>query len=98
MEDNNKNFLRRIQNAEEGKKRKILITLSAVSILAVLFIWINAFSYIIKTQTGGSQPKEGFSLGETFKGGAALVYDSMSGAMEGIKNKISPPENHEVNP
>ncbi len=98
MEDNKKNFLNRLQDAEEGKKKKILVTLSAVSILAVLFVWINAFSYIIKIQTDKPQPKEGFSLGETFKGGAALVYDSLSAAMENIKNKISPTKNHEANP
>ncbi len=78
-----KNFLERLQAADERTKRRVVAVSSAVAMIVVVFLWFSYFNSIVRpeaTVISGNGGEEGnFSFMDTIRHGMASV---ISGARE----------------
>lgn len=91
-----KEFIEKLQAADEGHKRKWMIASTAIAMALVVYIWLGYFNSLI---VGFSQPalpqssqvvrKPSFL--ETMKAGTAAIYEVFSGLVNAPKEYIIKP-------
>ncbi len=75
--------LRKLQNADNARKRKWLTWLTTFAMLIVILAWIQYFNTLVvpPSHSGGAGGRS-FTFGETFRAGLEAVRDS---ALAGIR-------------
>ena len=80
-----KNFLERLQEADERTKRRVVAVSSALAMIVVVFLWFSYFNSIVRPEaTVGSQRGEegNFSFMDTIRHGTASM---ISGAWDMLR-------------
>lgn len=80
-------WLKRIQSADESRKKVWLVLFSVVFLAAVIFVWLSYFNNLVVAVNEGEASDEapdGFSFGLTMKSGAAAIYNFFADRIEGI--------------
>lgn len=81
-----RDFLEKIQNADESVKKRWLVVLSAIAMLIIVAVWAKYFALI--TQPSGNIGRENaggeFSFWETMKTGVSVLWGKLWGALQGL--------------
>ncbi len=81
-----KNFLERLQEADERTKRRVVAVSSALAMIVVVFLWFSYFNSIVRpeaTVASGNGGEEGnFSFMDTIRHGTASM---ISGAWDMLR-------------
>ena len=89
-----KKFIATVQNSEEAVRRRWLILLSGVSMLAVIGLWVFYFNLIVKPvepeKPVAETARPGFAqiFGAGFKVVLSQLKDTTSGTMKFLKEKL----------
>lgn len=81
-----KNFLERLQAADERTKRRVIVISSSVIMVAVVFVWFSYFNSIVMPDAAevvvGSGEKENFSFVVTVRHGIANIFSGTWSALQ----------------
>ena len=97
----NKNFLERLQAADETVKRRWLIAGTIFAMAIVIFVWLAYFNTIIEPiPQFRESPAEahGFSLWQTAKNGTALLLQTLSGFLRFLGAFLATPKDIIIEP
>ena len=89
-------FLEKIQSADEPKKRRWMVVITAVAMMIVVFVWLAYFNNLLQG-VGGAEPEvkggpgSEFSFLSTISGGAEVIFDVLIGL-------FSSPREYIINP
>jgi len=99
MLDSIKNFLEKLQNADDNRKTKWMVIGTAVITIFVIFIWLKYFNSLISPQ-GKEQNTQSpaASFWETFKNGASVIYDGAKDQIQNAQDKIKSPKEYDIKP
>ena len=103
MNEQHKNFLERLQSADEDVKKKWMIGVTAVVMVAVVYLWMGYFNGIVG---GASQPASitpnsgagGFTFWGTMQHGAALIYNAFTDKLHALGNILQTTSDITVKP
>lgn len=94
-------FIEKLQNSDEGNKRRWMFILSSISMVIVVFVWLAYFNNLI-SDFSRQQPQEtkngGFTFSQTMKNGAAIVYETIAGWMKNFGEILGAPREYIINP
>ncbi|TSC81703.1 MAG: hypothetical protein G01um101420_900 [Parcubacteria group bacterium Gr01-1014_20] len=90
-----KDFLEKIQGADEGRKRKWLLISTTILVIGVGYLWLGYFNNLIGkfsgTQVQTAESVGGFSFVETMKAGLATIYDVVKSVFDRPKDYLIKP-------
>ncbi|MEK7193188.1 MAG: hypothetical protein AAB652_00145 [Patescibacteria group bacterium] len=85
-----KTFLERLQEAPESAKRKTTVLVSAIVMVAVIFVWLTYFNNLLRDTKSQPVPEiqgsESFTFFHTMQNGLAVILDSFVSGIRGIGN------------
>lgn len=97
-----KDFLEKIQNAEESVKKRWLVFSSAIVMFVIIAIWIKYFAFIVQPMggIGGDNlgTREEFSFGDTMKIGISVIWAKLSDFFQAIGRMLYSPRNYIIKP
>lgn len=90
-----KEFLEKIQAADEDRKRRWVFISTVIIIIGVGYLWLGYFNNLLG-RLGQNQPQEvervsGFSFLETMKIGVATIVDALKSVLNHPKSYIIKP-------
>ena len=92
-------FLERLQNAEEGTKRWIMLTTSAVAGVFVIWIWLGYFNNIVSpVSVTPTVSDSNISFAETAKGTLAIVGNALLGTAKYLEDLAKAPRSIDIQP
>lgn len=95
MENMIKDFLDKIQSADENKKRKWLLISTTILVIGVGYLWLGYFNNLIGKFSGSqvqtAESVGGFSFLETMKAGLATTYDVVRSVFDRPKEYLIKP-------
>ncbi len=90
-----KDFLEKIQSADENRKRRWLVISTTVLVIGVGFLWLGYFNNLVGKFSGSQVPTaervDGFSFLETMKAGFATIYDVIKAVFDKPKDYLIKP-------
>lgn len=91
-----KDFLEKLQNADESIKKRWLVILSAISMVIIIIVWLKYFAFVIRPVGTLSQEDSGggFSFWETMKTGVSVLWGKLLGALRSLERILSAPRNY----
>jgi hypothetical protein len=95
-----KDFLGKLQNADESVKKRWLVALSAVSMLVIIVVWLKYFAFLTRPAGSLGQERAGsdFSFWETMKTGLAVLWDELLAALRGVGRILGASRNYIIKP
>jgi hypothetical protein len=95
-----KEFLEKIQNADESVKKRWLVILSAICMLVIILVWLKYFAFITRplgnlSQGGGG---EEFSFWETMTTGVSVLGNKFLSALQSFGRILSAPRSYLIKP
>ncbi len=103
-DDSKKNFFERLQSADERTKKRWLIAVTAIVMVAVVYIWLGYFNGIV---SGGARseivpPSESvdgsLAFWQTMKNGTAFIYNILSDKLHFLGQILQTPRDFIVKP
>lgn len=96
-------LLQKIQNSDDGTKKKWLILISAMAITVVIFVWVAYFDTLLVSVdqyvSADKVAKSGeFGFFDTIKSGAAAVYEFLADKVSGVFGEIKKPKEYIIDP
>lgn len=92
-----KNFLERLQSADEATKRRWTIGITAVVMLVVIYVWLAYFNNLV-VGFSESQPGGGTDFLSALKGGTSFFSSEMANTLHALGNILSSPRDYIINP
>jgi hypothetical protein len=99
-------FLQKLQSADEPTKRVWIVASSFVIMTGVVYIWLTFFNTFatapeVANNGGGVQAghvSSGFSLGQTFHGIGASLYDAVADRVRAVGGFFNTSRNITIDP
>lgn len=95
-----RHILESVRESDESVKFRWVVALSAIAMGIVIFVWLAYFNGII-VQSGAPLQEEGaggFSLGATFRGGGAALFEETRKALRSLRDAFLAPRVYHVSP
>lgn len=103
--EKNKNFLERLQSADEATKKRWLIVSAAVIMAIVIYVWLAYFNNLVAGFSESGQPVQADSGGEggvtfwqTMKNGLSVTFHGFTSGLHGLGNILQAPREYIINP
>lgn len=99
-----KNFLERLQEADDDTKKWWVVIGTVVIMSAVVFVWLGYFNNLIAGNIRRTEPapiteeKGEFTFFDTMRNGVASIFHSFKGGVEGIINGIGGSRSYDIAP
>jgi len=93
-----KNFLRKLQNADEDRKTKWVVVGTAAITFLVVFVWLKYFNSLIAPNRENDSRSPAAAFWETFKNGANVIYSEVGNGISELKDKIGGPTEYDIRP
>lgn len=97
-----KNFLEKIQSADEGVKRRWMIISTVVIMAVVIYVWLGYFNNLIASfnRPLAEVPSEGagFSFWSSLKSSAALLYNGLGDKLHAFGDILKTPREYIIQP
>lgn len=96
-----KNFLERLQSADDDAKQRWLVAASVLCMVIVVFVWLKYFNTLVEPVTAPPSPEgesQGFSFWQSAKNGTALLYEAFLGKIQSLGEILSAPRSYIIKP
>jgi len=97
-----KHFLEKLQNSDEGTKRRWMIASTVIIMAVVIYIWLAYFNNLIASfsqpQPVASADGAGFGFWSSLKSGAALLYSGSADKLRAFGEILKAPREYIVQP
>ena len=103
VEEGEKNFLEKLQSADESIKKRWMIILTIIVMTVVVYVWIAYFNNLIVSmsmsqQIVSSPPADSGSLWQTAKNGMASLYGIFIDKVHGLGQILQAPREYIIKP
>ena len=100
------NFLEKLQSAPESTKRRWMVVITAVIMVAVIYVWLayfnsliaGGFSRTVSLEQQNPPVAGGVSFWQTLKNGMANLYEIFTGKLHALGNVLNAPREYIIKP
>ena len=98
-----KNWLQRLQESDESRKRRWLVGLALLSMVIVVFVWLSYFNSLLScanqvVAVASAERNTNVSFFETMKTGTAVITDHLWSAVRRLGRILNAPKNYIIKP